>query len=36
MVPGGDTQADHRPKEEKGESNDVVCVHQVALKCVDR
>ena len=36
MVPGGDTQADDRPKEEKGESNDVLRIHIVALKCVDR
>ena len=36
MIPSRDTQANHRPKEEKGESNDVLRVHKVALKCVDR
>ena len=36
VIPGRDTQANHRPKEEKGESNDVLGVHKVALKCVDR
>ena len=36
MIPGRDTQANHRPKEEKGESNDVLRVHKVALKRVDR
>lgn len=36
MVPGGDTQADNRPKEEKRESNDVLRIHKVALECIDR
>lgn len=36
MIPGGDTQADYRPKEEEGESNDVLRIRKVALKCVDR